>query len=196
KVNKIIFALLDEIIDAFQPDAFHVGMDEVFLIGHEKSPSTKGKDPSVVFAKVVKDFHKHIVKKHKIEMLIWGDRLIDGKKFKMGKWGASENGTWKAADLIPKDVIVCPWHYNVRKKGDFPSIPMLIKKGFRVLPCGYKDVKASEQIIRYAHKYKGKDKKMLGHCFTIWGEAWQKDFQLKNFEALNKGTKLLDQLQK
>jgi hypothetical protein len=27
KVNEIVFALMDELIDAFQPDAFHVGMD-------------------------------------------------------------------------------------------------------------------------------------------------------------------------
>src|SRR5262245_56444382 len=32
KVNEIVFALLDELVDAFQSDAFHVAMDEVFLI--------------------------------------------------------------------------------------------------------------------------------------------------------------------
>ena len=42
EVNSIIFELLDEIIEAFQADAFHVGMDEVFLLGSELSPSTKG----------------------------------------------------------------------------------------------------------------------------------------------------------
>ena len=32
KTNEIVFALIDELIDAFQAKAFHVGMDEVFLL--------------------------------------------------------------------------------------------------------------------------------------------------------------------
>ena len=31
KTNEIVFALIDELIDAFEAKAFHVGMDEVFL---------------------------------------------------------------------------------------------------------------------------------------------------------------------
>ncbi len=29
EVNKVVFALIDELIDAFKADAFHVGMDEI-----------------------------------------------------------------------------------------------------------------------------------------------------------------------
>ena len=42
-VNRVVFRLMDEIIEAFRADALHVGMDEVFLLGSEHSPSTKGK---------------------------------------------------------------------------------------------------------------------------------------------------------
>jgi hypothetical protein len=55
KVYEIVFPMLDELIDAFDADAIHVGMDEVFLIGSQHSPSTKGKDPAKVFAKAVND---------------------------------------------------------------------------------------------------------------------------------------------
>ena len=51
---------MDEIIDAFRVDAFHVGMDEVFLLGSDFSPSTKGKDPGELFAKAVNDIHNHL----------------------------------------------------------------------------------------------------------------------------------------
>jgi hypothetical protein len=53
---------MDEIIEAFEPRFFYVGMDEVSLVGSEKSPSTKGKDPAKVFAKAVTDIHVHLVK--------------------------------------------------------------------------------------------------------------------------------------
>ena len=61
KTNEIVFALIDELIDAFEAKAFHVGMDEVFLLSSEHAPSTKDLDPADVFAKVVNDLHGHIV---------------------------------------------------------------------------------------------------------------------------------------
>jgi hypothetical protein len=114
QVWTIVFALMDEIIDAFQADALHVGMDEVFLLGSDKSPSTKGKDPGVLFADAVKEIHGHLVRKRHVEMLMWGDRLIDAEKYDYGEWEAAKNGTATAVDRIPKDIIICDWHYEVR----------------------------------------------------------------------------------
>ncbi len=50
-VNRVVFALIDELIDAFEADAFHVGMDEVFLIGSEYCPRCHGADPAKLFAR-------------------------------------------------------------------------------------------------------------------------------------------------
>jgi hypothetical protein len=165
EVWRVVFELMDEIIDAFRADAMHVGMDEVFLLGSEQSPSTKGKDPAQLFAKAVNELHEHLVGKRHVEMLMWGDRLVDGQKFDLGEWEASKNGTAAAIDMIPKDIIICPWHYEVRES--YPSIPMFIAKGFRVLPTGWKDVEATRALANYSKSQAGP--KMLGHLFTTWG---------------------------
>src|SRR2546421_7251159 len=60
--DKIVFELIDELIDAFAADAFHVGMDEVFIIASDDCPRCKGKDPAELFAKQVNDLHEHLVK--------------------------------------------------------------------------------------------------------------------------------------
>lgn len=60
-LNDVVFALLDELIDAFGAGAFHVGMDEVFIIAHADCPRCKGKDPANLFAKAVNDLHGHLV---------------------------------------------------------------------------------------------------------------------------------------
>jgi hypothetical protein len=163
EVNKVIFALMDELLDAFGADAFHCGMDEVFIIGSEFCPRCKGQDPAKLFAKAVTDLHDHLKSKG-AEMLIWGDRLIDGKKTGMGKWEASENGTAPAVDLIPKDVVVCPWHYEKRK--DYPSIPMLLSKGFRILPAGWNKEEGVDALIDFALSQKNAS--MLGYMATNW----------------------------
>jgi hypothetical protein len=156
----------------------------VFLLGSEKSPSTKGKDPAKVFAQAVNDLHEHVVKKRKVEMLLWGDRLIDARKLNWGEWEASKNGTAGAVDLIPKDIIICPWHYEL--KDAYPSVPMFLEKGFRVLPASWRKLDASKALIEYCQKQKSE--KMLGHLFTTWGG--RKD-SLTEYQPMVQGLKLL-----
>ncbi len=185
EINPIIFALMDELIDAFEPDAFHVGMDEVFLLGSEHSPSTIGQDPAKLYAKVINEYYAYLVEKHGLEMLMWGDRLIDGEKYFLGEWEASMNGTAGAVDMIPKDIIICPWHYT--KRDEYPSIPMFVEKGFRVLPAGWRDTGATKALIRYSHQQD--HPKILGHMFTTWGAA--EKGKLTEFKPLVKGLRLL-----
>ena len=184
EVWPIVFQLMDEIIDAFRADALHVGMDEVFLLGSEQSPSTRGKDAGVLFANAVKQIHEHLVRKRRVEMLMWGDRLIDGVKFNLGEWEASTNGTASAIDVIPKDVIICPWHYEVRDS--YPSIPMFLEKGFRVLPATWKNVDAAKALIDFSRSHASPN--LLGFMFTTWGV--NKDVLL-DFPPLVEGLKSL-----
>ncbi|TMQ32111.1 MAG: hypothetical protein E6K70_20340 [Planctomycetota bacterium] len=184
EVNKIVFPLIDELLDAFRADAFHVGMDEVFLIGSDKSPSTKGKDPAKVFARAVNDLHQHLVKERKVEMLMWADRLFDARKYHWGEWEASKVGTAGAVDLIPKDIILCPWHYE--RRDAYPSIPLFLEKGFRVLPASWRKVDASRALIEYSLKLH--HPKMLGHLFTTWSGR-RNDWT--EYQPLAEGLKLL-----
>jgi len=184
EVWSIVFQLMDEIIDAFRADALHVGMDEVFLLASEQSPSTKGKDPGVLFANAVKQIHEHLARKGHVEMLMWGDRLIDGSKDSLGEWEASTNGTASAIDLIPKDIIICPWHYEVRDS--YPSIPMFIEKGFRVLPATWKNVDAAKALIDFSRLHASP--KLLGFIFTTWGVSKN---ALLDFPPLVEGLKSL-----
>jgi hypothetical protein len=169
KVNGIVFALLDEIIDACQSDAFHVGMDEVFLIASDQCPRCRGKDPAGLFARAVRDLHGHLAGQRTQTVLIWGDRLLDAAATGYGRWEASENGTAPAIDRIPRDVIVCDWHYERRE--EYPSIPLFQEKGFRVWPAGWRSVEATRALIAAAQRHAGE--RMLGHLFTVWSDTGQ-----------------------
>lgn len=130
EVHEVVFNLVDEIMSAFEATAFHAGMDEVFYIGNEQCSRCAGKGKAELFAGEVKTIRDHLTEKGQ-ELWIWGDRLIDGKVTGLGMWEASENGTHPAIDLIPKDVVICDWHY----KEAAPTPAYFATKGFRVFSC-------------------------------------------------------------
>lgn len=164
KTNEIVFALFDELIDAFQPEAFHVGLDEVMLFPDESTPYYHGETHAEVFARVVNDLHGHLVKEKGLTMLMWGDRLLDDEAMQYGPFESSQNGTWPAIDMIPKDIIVCDWHY-LRRKG-YPSVRHFQEKGFRVIPGGWKSPSAAVALIECAQR--DATDRMLGYLCTSW----------------------------
>lgn len=165
EVNAIVYDLFDELIDAFEADALHVGMDEVFLIASEHCPRCAGGGPAELFARAVGDYHAHLVGKRGVEMLMWADRLLDDRAMGYGKWEAARNGTHGAIDVIPRDIVLCDWHYTLRDT--YPSLPWLLQKGFRVWPGGWKEVPAVEALIEDALRQR--DERMLGYLCTTWG---------------------------
>jgi hypothetical protein len=162
-VNKVVFDLLDELLDAFSPNAFNVGMDEVFVLGN--CPRCKGTPNADLFAKAVNDLHGHLVDRRHVEMQMWGDRLLDGKQTGYGSWEASENDTWQAVDQIPKDIVMCDWHYEITNP-EFPSVHFFQEKGFRVWPAGWNDEAAIRLFIEVARRESGP--RMLGYLCTTW----------------------------
>ncbi len=166
EVNKIVFDLLDDLIDGFDADALHVGMDEVFLLGNDKCPRCQGKDKAALFAGVVNQLHQHLVKEKGVEMLMWGDRLLKSPEYG-SKWAASTLGTHPAIDMVPKDIIICDWHYPLQK--DYPSVRLFQEKGFRVLPATYNIQAGAVAFIRSSRK--DDTGRMLGFLFTNWSDG-------------------------
>ena len=132
-VHKVVFDLVDEICTAFKADAFHAGMDEVFYIGHDSCKLCSGHDKAELFAGEVWAIRNHLQEKGR-QLWIWGDRLLDGKTTGMGMWEASYNNTYRAVDMIPKDVIICDWHYE----RDDQTPVYFAMKGLTVVTCPYR----------------------------------------------------------
>jgi hypothetical protein len=171
-LQPIIADLYDELIDVFEADALHVGMDEVFIIADADCPRCAGKSTAELFARAVNDAYDHIVRKRGKEMMMWADRLLDGQATGYGLWEASMNGTSPAVDMIPKDIILCDWHYERKyalqptPRSTFPSVRFFIDKGFRVLPTSFRDVKVVKMFIDQSLAVPSD--RMLGHLCTIW----------------------------
>lgn len=181
EVHDVVFDLMDEICDVFEADAYHAGLDEVFYIGHEDCPRCQGHDKAELFAGEVSKIRNHLAKNDR-ELWIWGDRLIDGKATGIGLWEGSYNNTHRAIDMIPKDVVICDWHYE---RPD-PTAVLFAAKGLNVLTCPWRNTENAleqEKMLRdfiagATHEMKPKYQGMLQ---TVWGSA-------SNFMKSYKGT--------
>jgi hypothetical protein len=166
EVNKVVFELMDELIDATQSKYFHVGMDEVFVIASKKCPRCKGKDPAELFAKAANDYYDHLTKKRGVRMMMWGDRLLNGESTGYGAYAGSANGTEGAIDLIPKDIIITDWHYDSKQRKRYPSLRIFTEKGFTIWPAVF-DAPLGAMIFQ-AQGQAMKSDKVLGILCTHW----------------------------
>ena len=167
-VHKIVFELVDEVCDVFEADAFHAGMDEVFYIAEKKCKRCSGKDPAELFAGEVTKIRNHLAQKGR-SLWIWGDRLIDGKTTGIGEWEASMNNTFRAIDMIPRDVVICDWHYE---RGDQTAVYFAMK-GFGVVTCVYR--KAQTGLLQLSDMYKFREQstpQMKGRFLGVVSTAW------------------------
>jgi hypothetical protein len=132
-VHKVVFDLIDEICEAFESDGFHAGMDEVFYLGQDSCIRCVGHDKAELFAGEVRTIHDHLLLRNR-SLWIWGDRLIDGRTTGIGMWEASFNTTYRAIDLIPKDVMICDWHYERAEQ----TPVYFAMKGLNVVTCPWR----------------------------------------------------------
>ena len=173
EVHNVVFALADEICDVFETDSFHAGMDEVFYIGEIQCPRCSGRDKAELFADEVRTIRDHLAIKGR-KLWIWGDRLIDGKTTGLGEWEASYNNTYRAIDLIPKDVVICDWHYE---RPDQTPVYFAMK-GFDVVTCPWRmpanAVLQAQDMVKFRnHSTPEMKEHFIGMIQTIWSGAGQ-----------------------
>jgi hypothetical protein len=171
EVHKIVFELVDEICDVFEADAFHAGMDEVFYIGDDKCPRCGGRDKAELFAKEISTIQSHLAM-NKRELWIWGDRLIDGKTTGIGMWEASFNNTYRAIDMIPKEVVICDWHYDRPEK----TAVYFAMKGLRVITCSWRKPEVAVKQVQDMVDFRKESARQMKDRFygimeTVWSPA-------------------------
>jgi len=170
-VHKVVFALVDELMDVFEAEWFHAGMDEVFHIGDERCPRCRGRDKAELFAGEVNKIRNHLASKDR-KLMIWADRLIDGQMTGIGAWEASFNNTHRAIDMINKDVFLCDWHYN---RADLTSV-LFAAKGFNVATCPWNRPEIAAIQLKDMINFRQQSSRAMAPRFqgiitTVWSGA-------------------------
>ncbi|MFO8007482.1 MAG: family 20 glycosylhydrolase [Candidatus Brocadiia bacterium] len=163
RVHEVVFALIDELAEAAGARRFHVGMDEVFLIGEEGCPRCAGSDPARLFADEAIALHEHLAERG-LEMWMWGDRLIEADQFGTGKWEGSTNGTWPAVDELPTDIVICDWHYE--RACATPRY--FAEKGFGVVASPWRKTEVALEQLRMMRRLRQEADSARGMLQITW----------------------------
>lgn len=173
KIYDYVFPMMDEIIEAFDADTVHIGIDEVFDIGD--CPRCKGKNKAELLANTVKKIHDHLEEKG-IETMMWGDRLLSAEETGYTMWDADIFGTYPAFDMedkVTRDIVITDWHYDMHSHG-YPSVGKFMQAGFNTIIAVASNGEQPEHFFKHALEYIYLSKKnswkgkMLGVLCTQW----------------------------
>lgn len=141
----IVFDLIDELLDVFEADTMHIGGDEVFNIG--LCPECSKHSNAKLFSDWVNDIHDHL-RSRNASLMMWGDRFLNSEATDYGEYEASANNTESAIDTVPKDILICDWHYE--NQTVFPSVDIFAKAGMDMLICPMRVKSNAVNFINYA----------------------------------------------
>jgi hypothetical protein len=193
RTYEVVFPLIDEIIDIFQCDTFHIGHDEV--AGYRKDKNEKyiksgevGITPKQYLRDVIK-LHDYLKSKG-IKTMMWADMLLDRGEFKeMNRSGMhGGNGFKNIIDDLPKDIIMGNWHYFQKSK-NYPTYDYLINKGFNVYGAIWKDSVTNKNFTSYINNSNFNNKAIMA---TAWGNINSKSNEMT--EILMKAGNLIWEL--
>ncbi len=189
---KIIFDILDEVIDVIKPKKYvHIGHDEVYTIG--KCDICKNIPAAEIYAKEVTALHDHIKEKG-LRTMMWSD-MIQEDMYE----------TASAIDMIPKDIICLSFTWYFHPELDVED--KLYAHGFDVMIGNlysshyqrFDKRKYGKNLIgaeistwvtcsEFSYGFEGKTYDMIYTANMIWNEAFNQNMRRTYGEIVNKIT--------
>lgn len=150
-----VFAMIDDLIDATDPPAVHIGHDE--LAGATIHPNTPreeqlpaGQDPlpPALFLRDVQTLHTYLQGRG-VETWMWGDMLVGPHEFPDMPSPALHAPPAYAAlrPALPDDIVICDWHY-FGAQTDVPTARAFVEAGHEVLGATWKTKRTTERFSR------------------------------------------------
>jgi len=126
---ELLFDVLDEVADVFQPETIHIGHDEYYSVG--VCERCKGKDAAIIYAEDLSKIHDYLAGKG-IQSMIWSDKLINCISKRGNTYGGAARAicnkdgnfiqfvppTYRAIDLIPRSIRVMHWYWSMPRAYD------------------------------------------------------------------------------
>ncbi len=163
-VYDLLFDLFEETEKWLKPKYFHMGHDEMWGV-YAECPRCQGKSAGELFAEDVTRIHDWWAQRG-VETMLWGDMAlapIDAPGGTDAYNGGGEKQFATCLPLLPKDLIVCDWHYGGTYE-HFASLPLWKEQGKRVIAGPWFDLNNIWNFSRDAARFDN----VMGMIGTTW----------------------------
>ncbi|AZN43054.1 family 20 glycosylhydrolase [Paenibacillus albus] len=125
---ELLFDVLDEVLDVFQPRTVHIGHDELYSIG--LCDKCKGKPAEQLYADDINRIYAYLQDRG-VQTMLWSEKLLnavtsDGKTYGGAErrmvdyytgadFGEKIPATFKAIDLVPRDMLMMHWYWGIER---------------------------------------------------------------------------------
>lgn len=181
KTYELVFDILDEIVEVFNPRYINIGHDELYTLG--KCPLCKGKDPVDLYVGDVEKISDYL-KKKKVRTIIWAEKLLDNLYFpgpgdEIHGYGGTGDEVWdiprlaECAGKVPKDVILLHWYWSLCS-GDAER---------ELLDMGYDMIFGNFQALSLKD-YRARSQNIPGGFVSNWG-SFEEEYMQRNGQNFN-----------
>jgi len=116
RTYELLFDVLDEVIEVFEPRTVHIGHDEIQTIG--VCGTCRSRRADAVLAEDVNRIHDFLAERG-VRTAMWGDKLMPTEHGGNARHRRDAAGrawilpaTHRAIDRIPRDVLILDWHWG------------------------------------------------------------------------------------
>lgn len=137
KSYEILFDIIDEVVEVFEPEFLNIGHDEVYSIA--LCDRCRGKDPVELFVNDIRKINDYLKSKH-VKAMMWCDKLFNAHQgeFPVGgalieRFGIPE--MYQSRCQIPNDITLLNWYWSLCE----PEEQKLLTEelGFRMIYGNY-----------------------------------------------------------
>lgn len=175
KSYEVLFDIIDEVVEVFNPRYMNIGHDECYTLG--KCPLCKSKDPVDLYAGDITTINNYLKTKG-ISAIMWGEKVygnvyieVDGVKLPFGGTGNPARDVPRLAECagkIPTDVTLLQWYWSICSKDDEQNI---CNMGYNMIYGNYQPYLLSDYRKRTDH--------VDGGFVSNWGSP-QEEYMQRN----------------
>jgi hypothetical protein len=161
---RFIQSIYAETLALFGPNYFHIGHDEVRMRGHYPNRAlAKEWGWEKLFLYDTNRLHDWLASKG-VGTMMWGDVLLSRDESNDGAASAeSPEEAARLRDGIPKDTVICDWHYTPAPPEKYVSLRVFRDAGFRTIACTWSNPENIYTFAEAARLYGA-----LGLLQTTW----------------------------
>ncbi len=174
-VYTLLFDVMQEAADIFQPRYFHIGHDEVMMTGTFPKAGSSKTATELILEDVVRI--NNWVKARGMRTMMWGDEFLHYPQEASDAGNAPDLATSALRRAgLPKDIVITDWHYN-GSTTSFPSVPLWKREGWDFIGVPWYNWTNIQNLTSVVKQYEG-----MGMIQSTWA-GWSMSPEIVNTSA-------------